>query len=520
MKEVGQVIIGAIFVLISAAGRFNTPHTNRSSTTALRYYMAFFCYLLVGMGLYFALLSFGPLLEGIKTEAAFFGELRKELSSAPFAALLLTVLLPKIPLLAEGDAWIREHLQRMGAIPYEARRLTSELQKSRFSFSPRLREEVAARLVSEGFQADDLQFEESPGLGYVWTMTSALMVQIEEWEGDRKFTGFLDQFASEYSAIKESYRRLKPKVRNYFRLSRVTEPAGHHRSDDLVIQVRADLTEQSNEILKGLYNLISRGLLQCGITYSARATSLAMLGFDLHTVALKPKLTLNHMMALFGMIAIVVLTAFMVLGTPPGVSFDELLARIVMISVLYSAAAVCAVYPKERWSLARRDPHSVRPIAFYFVAGILAAMASLAINFLFNLAIFHNLPRTWEHSLLTYPWCLSSFSAAFVMAWMTDDRPTPVLTRARLRWIEGLGGSGALAVTSLMVRSWLDAVATNHQAMPAHRSPLPVALTMSCSIGFMIGYLIPTWYREAPREGGLVADTELADRLQPLGTSA
>jgi hypothetical protein len=506
--------------LISAAGRFNTPHTNRSSTTALRYYTAFFCYLLVGMGLYVALLSFGPLLEGIKTEAAFFGELRKELSSAPFAALLLTVLLPKIPLLAEGDAWIREHLQRMGAIPYEARRLASELQKSRFSFSPRLREEVTARLVSEGFQADDLLFEESPGLGYVWTRTSALMVLIEEWEGDRKFTGFLDQFASEYNALKESYRRLKPKVRNYFRLSRVTAPEGHGRSDDLVVQVRADLTEQSNEILKGLYNFTSRGLLQCGITYSARASSLALLGFDLHTVELKPKLTLNHMMALFGMVAVIVLGAFMFLGTPPGVSFEVLLTRIVMISVIYSVATVCAVSPKERWSFARRDPHSVRPIAFYFAAGILAALASLALSFLYNLAIFRNLPITWGQALLNYPWCLSSFTAAFLMAWMTDDTPTALLTRARLRWVEGLAGAGALAITVSLVFPWLDAVALSRHTVPAPRLPFPAALAMSCAIGFMIGYLIPTWYREAPREGGLLADAELADRLQPLGTSA
>lgn len=39
---------------------------------------------------------------------------------------------------------------------------------------------------------------------------------------------------------------------------------------------------------------------------------------------------------------------------------------------------------------------------------------------------------------------------------------------------------------------------------------------MSCAIGFTIGFLIPTWYREAPREGELVADLKLADRIQPL----
>jgi hypothetical protein len=33
-------------------------------------------------------------------------------------------------------------------------------------------------------------------------------------------------------------------------------------------------------------------------------------------------------------------------------------------------------------------------------------------------------------------------------------------------------------------------------------------------------FLIPTWYRETPREGELVADLKLADRIQPAGASA
>jgi hypothetical protein len=518
MEGMGDVIIGAIFVVISAAGRFNTPLTNRSSTTALRYYMAFFCYLLVGLGLYFGLLSFRPLLSNLKQEAGFFGGLAKDFSPAPLVALLLTVLLPKVPLLADGDAWIRERLQRMGSIPHEARRLATELHKSRFSLSPRLREEVTTRLTNEGFQTDDLLFEESPGLKHIWTKTSALMIQIEEWENDRKFTGFIDQFASDFNLLKERYRWLRPKVRNYFRLLRENAPGGGSRSDDILLQVQADLTEQSTEILHGLYNFISRGLLQCGVTYTARATSLATLGFDLHTVRLKPKLTLNHMMALFGVVGFIVLTVFITLGSP-GARFEELLARMVMISVLYSAAVVCAVYPKERWTLARKDPRNFRPVAFYFVAGGLAAMVSLGISFLFNVAIFRSLSWAWGHLLLTYPWSLCSFSTAFAVAWMTDDEATTLIPRDRLRWIEGLAGAVVLMFTVLIVFPCLDQLALKHETALAHRSSLSVALIMSCAIGFVIGYLIPTWYREAPREGGLVADAKLAERLQPADAS-
>jgi hypothetical protein len=518
MEEMGAVLLGAVFVAISAAERFNTPVTNRCSTTRLRYYTAAFCYQLFGIGLYFSLLGFRPLLAYLQREIGFFGGLATGLSPAPFVALLLTILLPKIPLLADFDAWIRQHLQRMGAIPHEARRLAVELHKSGFFLSPKLREEVTARLASDGFLAEDLLFEESTGLKHLWTKTAALMIQLEGWETDRKFTGFIDQFSKEYLTLKERFQRVQPRVRNYFRLVRGLASGGDSRTDDLMVQVQGDLAGQCTEVLNELYSFISRGLLQCGLTYGARATSLALLGFDLHTIKIRPKITLNHLMTLFGVVGIVVLAIFMLVGNSSGVPFEELLARVVMICVIYTVAMICAVYPKDRMAIARGDSRVVRPVAFYFLAGILAALASLAISFLFNVFIFGSLSRTWSHLLLTYPWSLCSFAAAFMAAWMMDNSTPVFFGGIRLRWVEGLAGACTQALSVLIVLPWLNAVAAQHQALAAHRPPLPVALIMNCAIGFTIGYLIPTWYREAPRDSGLIEDLNLADRLQPLAT--
>jgi len=102
---------------------------------------------------------------------------------------------------------------------------------------------------------------------------------------------------------------------------------------------------------------------------------------------------------------------------------------------------------------------------------------------------------------------------------MTDDEASAYLNRNRLRLAEGLLGALSLILTVLVVFSWLDQLALNHQASPAHRSPLPLALAMSCAIGFTIGYLIPTWYREAPREEDVVVDSEAADRIRTLVAS-
>jgi hypothetical protein len=50
MSERIQIVLGALFVLLNAVQRFNTPPTNSSSTTAARYYGATLAYgaLLIG----------------------------------------------------------------------------------------------------------------------------------------------------------------------------------------------------------------------------------------------------------------------------------------------------------------------------------------------------------------------------------------------------------------------------------------------------------------------------------------
>src|SRR6185295_12001665 len=93
-----DLVLGAVFVLFYAGTRFNTPSTNRSSTTAGRYFVGLFLYCLVGICFYVTLVAFPHLLD-----FALFGHQMgsdtptSKISLPLFVALLLTVLLPKIP---------------------------------------------------------------------------------------------------------------------------------------------------------------------------------------------------------------------------------------------------------------------------------------------------------------------------------------------------------------------------------------------------------------------------------------
>jgi putative flippase GtrA len=514
MHDISDLAIGAVFVLISASSRFNTPPTNRSSTTALRYHTASLCYLLLGMALYFGLLCFPPIVEGVSKELGYFYETARSLekiSTAPLIALLLTVLLPKVPLLAEADDWVREHLQKMAAIPHEARRLAADLRKLRYSVSPSLQAQVMQRLAGQGFQADDVRFEESPDLKHVWTKTSALMIQLEEWEGDRKFGGFVARHAVELGDLKRRWNQLAPKIRLLYGIAPGDAGAS---GDRLVLLVQGELAEQSAELLTGIYNLISRGLLQCGTTNGARIMSLAALGFDLRTMNAKPKLTVDHFMTLSLVILAALLPGITMIYRFTEARIGELLNQALMVSIIYCAAVICAAFPKDHWKFAQRGQHNLRPMSFYLVAGLLATTASLVIRFVFQLMLYHLPNEALLRSRLGLPWSVCAFVAAFMVAWMIDDEPTSRMPPARLRWIEALAGAASLALASPLVVTWL--IQVNHRLDPGNKlhmlpPPYTLALASSLSIGFVIGYLVPTWYRQARHKNALATDVELGN---------
>ena len=123
-------MVGAVFVLFHSASRFNTPSTNRSSTTFGRYSLALGLYCVAALATY-ALLVNSPYLVTFLangTPGELPGYLKKELSNPLVMALLMTVLLAKLPVLSGVDQWILLQLQGMAAIPHEVRRISAEFQ--------------------------------------------------------------------------------------------------------------------------------------------------------------------------------------------------------------------------------------------------------------------------------------------------------------------------------------------------------------------------------------------------------
>ena len=88
------------------------------------------------------------------------------------------------------------------------------------------------------------------------------------------------------------------------------------------------------------------------------------------------------------------------------------------------------------------------------------------------------------------PWYISFAATSFITAFHLDNTP-----RENLRWIEGGSTALALALIVAVVSVFLIPI---FDPASADQAPWYVAAAMGAAMGFLIGFYIPTWYRESP----------------------
>ena len=151
-------LICAAVVAVHAWDRYNTPETNRVSTTRSLFLFTGAGYVSASLILYLLLsevllrpdtgLFLG--LEGPK-------KILSDYSSPPvLAALLLTVLLPNTPIVSEADRWLLERFRLWGRIPHGVRNLAQELTPQALHVTPAEVAELQAWIAAEGEVPDDL----------------------------------------------------------------------------------------------------------------------------------------------------------------------------------------------------------------------------------------------------------------------------------------------------------------------------------------------------------------------------
>lgn len=474
-------VVGASFIALYSYHRFNTPYTNRSSTTALRYHLGAAVYALLIVSVYLVLshIQLSERVEGLLSSSQE-GLLRDPL----LLALLLTVLLPQAPWLASLDNWLREKCKRLAAIPYEVRRLSAELRRAPFEPSADIRAAVRHRLLERGFEEEEVRLEEGEGPQGLWLKATALMVELQQWESEPRFAGFLNRFSDDWQGLRSEFNGLVPKAKRCFQL---LGDAASAPSDATVVKMaaeyRSNLMNEVRRLLAELYEFISRGVLQCQLTRATRLQQLSKLGFQRSH---QPTLSRDSLVAVFLMV-VPVIGASLLVGQK---DFTTALTRAPQYALTYVVAVICALWARhlKRPAVGEDPLWAHRPWFAYLVAGVVAVAGSAVINLGSKFLLYpsrFDLDVYWERG---FPWVLLSFVTAFVTAFHLDNRPSERFPFRRLRWIEGATQGILTVVAAVGVCLWLS------QYRPAEDIPWHV-LGSAGLIGLLLGITVPSWFR-------------------------
>ena len=493
-----DLLLGGVLVLFYAGQRFNTPTTNRSSTTAVRYFVSLFFYFIVVIGVY-AILVYFPHLFGfmLQTNAAAVPAWTKGISLPLLIALLLTVLLPKMPFLHMIDQWICRQLQDMAAIPWEVLRLSAELRKDTLHITAEEQVVIRDQLLSDGFQREDIVFEERDSPKSLWIQLTALLQKVQDWESDRRMAAYVAASGGELEKLRRRHQALFSKAKTCFYLmNEHAEGGATGKTHEAVFRYREDFVERVEQLRHDSFDFIARGVLRAELTDGAREVRLNALGFSIDWP--DPPFTLNQVMLLFVVLCVVVLSGFVLFAeTARGLPFGLILTRSIMISVIYSVAVACAVVPKTRWNIARTQAGDVRPIAFYVLAGLMAVAITQVTSFGFNSALT-GVTCAWERSQLSYPWALISFCTALTTGIMVDNPRFAVMSPWQQRCGEGLLQGGGMFGAAYITYAWL--VQRFYAVQPLCNAkyqvpPMKTMMIMAGLVGFVLGFFIPSWYR-------------------------
>jgi hypothetical protein len=518
MRQTIELAVGGVFVACYSAHRFNTPSTNRSSTTAGRYFPAVCLYCGAAL-LTYAALVYSPNLVSFVihgSDEATAG-LAQQLSVPLFVALLMTVLLPKLPMLSTINDSLCSQLWHLASIPAEVRRLSAQLRRQTPRLEADRQAEIRRRLVADGFDERDVQFE-GAGIQARWTLLSALFEQLDRWEVDRRMAAYLAESGESLQGLRTRLEPLRTKAKTCFRLLRDTSASAEtDKAREAARAFADDFADQAAQLHRDLLDFVSRGVLRAAYTEATRQQCLAALGFEAGVHA--QEFTLDEMTTLFMVVATLLIVASTLFSSGDGTaSFGVRLARAIMVAGFYSIAVACVVYPKERWSCAHRERARPRPVAFYLLAGLMAAAITQAIAFAFLCLLERSVVDGARRWTLTYPWMLLTFTTSLATGVLVDDAPSARWPRLQ-RLLEGAIGATLLALAGLLTHRWLiDALQNADFRPPGYQiPPLGGVVVVSGLVGAVVGVFVPHWHRNAPRRSPPPDDSPDRDGQRCIG---
>jgi hypothetical protein len=501
-----QWAFGALVVLMYAWDRFRKPVPTRPTTTFWRYWSACFGYVVAMLAL-FVFLGGGIVSFDVRALAPLIGQIPDNITALPgplLSAMLLTSVLPHMPMLARIDDAIKQWFWDVGNIPSEVRVLGTQLAAARYVYKLHEQSAQGVPAAFATYGADPLWLSEPVGsLKVRWSHCVALIAQLEQWKGERGYARYLEQNEAELKRLRSRLEGLS----QWLNAGSLTELDSNSGSPSLA-RMRKTVGEDIASLWRDMCVFVASGVLNETWNDKQRRLVLMRLGFITLPDNAR-RLSSNDIVLVVGMVFIAVL--FIPLAIRRFFVPDMLpmqLRVLVMVPIVYAIAIVAAIYPKSVWAFAGRTAGGPRPYAGYAVSGVIAAVAAFFVGVLFRFAFDSHgnvlqtlsLPgafgKAWATSIERWPWLLMTFFASVSIAWAADDYSADGTSAPRwLRWAEATALAAVFTATQWLVTELLIAGATSADRAQQWIDAQPGMMITACVVGACLGFLVPSLYR-------------------------
>ena len=490
-----------LLIVIYAWGRFNTPPSNRSSTSQKLYWSSCAGYVLSALALFVALvilLKSGPwrkLLIPSGDDAS--------LPVPLVATLAMTTLLPSLPMLKRVDEWFLAIFLDWAEIPAEVKRRAAGLTPESFQVT---REDLVElrEAYGDGSYGNTLTDHLRQGNGEGLKLSQCRFTRIVKLHHRIHKLAGISRYGDFFVEADKDWIELDRKTSDFLRRSAVSltlaerlralEDADAY--EELAEERRQHFAQSCQEIFRALALFLARAVLRSEASEKDILRRLRDIGFAAAEPANLPRFPINSLTGLALGVFLYLVLAIPFFGQIMGMSHQQTggLTTAAKVTLVRLLTVGVTVWLLQRYAFFRREPGEPLRCFAYVVNGIIVAVVAAGICLAFHLDDPD--PLTASHGDI--PLVLLSFLLCTAVAACCDDW---VADRAPPLWwrlAEAAGCALVMAAGMGIVVTYLsDTLPFPVAALPAWKLALLVA--MPSALALVIGACVPHIYRSAWR---------------------
>ncbi len=506
--------VGGVFVGVNAFRRYNTPASNRASTTFQNFSLYFTFYLLSVLTLY---VFFGAVLNSSpETIGWVYGlatgqiigsvpdELRK-LSAPMVSALFLTTLLPSLPWLSRYEQALLNTFWDRGNIPNHVYKMAAAMRRARFNFSPRQLQLLAKRCQQLDIELIPLHAASSTDFDYRWARANALLDSLEEWKDDDM--GRMRRFMLEQREELSRLNQLREQINHEF-----SEVKAEQLQPQILGKIERFLDRSNTELFRDTSVLVGRAVCITELSEAGRSARITQLGFESASQGFD-RLSPGQILAAFAAIFLtfLVLSITQELNKPvPSREFGKVFFITFLMLFTYGAALVLAFDLKRRVGMGYNELTRQRSWFAYSLVGLITALGWFVVTMSFRYAMNMlggdtseaNLAKVLQDLRWSFPYAVQSLALAIAVSWILDKHQSRGATDrlcSYQRCVDVMIAVSALALASVVAFCWMEGLGPfegHATKAPDYRGKTAFGwfVIKGAAVGAVIGWLVPMWF--------------------------